>query len=90
MTTTTEADYPKWLFAWTHQVNFNPNCNRPFQVRLCGKGKGSIKGTPDDAVGHGDTIGQAAELALHQRVTVSLKVSGARRHFNHKDQPAPT
>lgn len=58
---------PPWLFKWTHEVRFNPNCNKPFEVRLCGKGKGSIKGNSDDAVGHGYSLSQAAEFAMRQR-----------------------
>lgn len=60
-------DCPAWLFSRTHQVRFNPNCNRPFQVRLCGKGRGAIYGDNGDAIGHGDSLSQAAELALRKR-----------------------
>lgn len=59
---------PHWLRALTFAVHHNPNCPEPFQVRLCGDGRGRIDNLPlnetQDRVGHGETLAGAARNAL--------------------------
>lgn len=61
-------DAPEWLLRVTHQVRYNPNCAKRFEVRLVGAGV--IDGKPArqsrDRIGYGDTLEEAAEEALCQ------------------------
>ena len=55
--------YPEWLLRVTHQIRYNPNCNKRFEVRLAGKGRGRIWTDERDRVGFGETLEEAAEEA---------------------------
>jgi hypothetical protein len=59
---------PEWLLQRTFAVEYSPNCNRKWLVRLCGYRRGRIDHMPacnsGDAIGAGDTFCDAADNAL--------------------------
>src|SRR5690606_29144945 len=55
---------PNWLLRETFMVEHNPNCPSPFLVRLVGKGKGYIRRNSDDVRGYGQTLEDAATMAM--------------------------
>ena len=62
----------------TFAVQYNPNCPRPYLVRLIPKGFGKldmrfygafgIHGSTNDVLGFGNTLRQAAEKALKKKL----------------------
>lgn len=63
--------YQAWLLERTHVVEYNPNCPKPFMVRLCGKGRPRIdKLDPkesQDAIGYGRNLMEAVDEAKTKR-----------------------
>ena len=72
---------PEWLLGRTFVVEYSPNCNRKWMVRLVGFRKGRIDKIEayksDDAIGYGDTLAQAAESAIviqkHQKEAFAVR-----------------
>lgn len=60
---------PQELLEKTFQVNYNPNCRMPFEVRLVSMGMIDSKrdGTSKDVCGYGATLAKAARLALKKQ-----------------------
>ncbi len=64
---------PDWLLKETFAIQYNPNCPKPFLVRLVGKNRGSLdmkqyvfkdEEMTADAIGFGSTPSEAAKNAL--------------------------
>jgi hypothetical protein len=76
--------YGQKLLMVTFSVHHNPNCAKPFQVRLIGKGMAVLDNLPvrhtKDICGYGMTFEEAAKEAWLKKNTVSKrKVVGASR-----------
>jgi hypothetical protein len=72
---------PEWLLKRTFAVQYNPNCNMPFCVRLVRPSTGMLDFlTPEithDQIGFGKTLEQAADEA--RKTAFSHKYA----HFRH-------
>lgn len=71
------ANIPAWMAQQTFAIQHNPNCAKPFLVRLIKKGQSGLDLKPyafgvetQDALGFGDTLEEASEAArLSQAAT---------------------
>jgi hypothetical protein len=72
-TVDTSGNLPAWLMKMTFAIQHNPNCPRPFLVRLPGFHVGALdmktyygpaEGRTKDALGFGTTAEEAAHAAL--------------------------
>lgn len=64
--------YVKKLNKVTFSVHHNPNCVKPFQVRLVGKSAGRLDNNTDisktkDILGYGNTLEKAAKAAWQKK-----------------------
>jgi len=67
-----DAAVPAWLLSETFGISHNPNCPKPWLVRLIGPGKGMLDNRTDyakseDILGFGTTCVEAAEAAKRLR-----------------------
>jgi hypothetical protein len=72
---------PEWLLQLTFCIEYSPNCNMRWLVRLVGYGRGKIDrkslGETKDACGCANTIEEAAAKALTEKVKQQQCVNSA-------------
>lgn len=67
---------PLWLSEYTYAIVHNPNCPKPYEVRLVTVGRLDFKHRHEskDAIGYGDTVTKAALEARNELTLFRMNI----------------